>query len=782
MPSNSVVPDFASHLAQKSGGKVSHKVFRSPITLWRLCYLAFCLTGLAVTTAAQVEAPPGVPVGAIGKPGATATYRLKYAVVVPGSVVRTFTLGVGAVDESRNSQWLCLSARKANGEQFRVYLLSAGYPPATLTAARPVVKRYLLQEGSSPAREYRNVLTGDPVLPAMGGWEYLLPRPAGAARQQPEPFPTEVSYLGQRYERESLSQGSQVSPPGEVKTILLRPDVLIGPESNRRQKDETRRYDESDYQYVKLTRDDYRLMAQAGINCVQVDAEQAPWAEELGLFYWGGGGVLKFPESLYRSQYLGPTLFLDEPAVGTRDYVLRLRLEKDPDFRKNITPQAAFEAFRQHYAEAMHGAPYELMHELAAITGDDPLKSLPGWTGFGRTMGNMHFAQENLFSWETMVATADYELSQDPQVPAAFVFEPPGRIGSRRTLPEMDMTYGVQMRPDDPLAFTNIIFGFLRGAARLTHKSWGISIYGQVQQEDSPWWLTHAYDMGATRFFFWDNAGLAAVPFGEVLALSRHLSTYADMHPRRELSELTRSAEVAILLPSGYTLGHVYMGRGPLWGLHELNLERTNLSGVKYRTVMSNFFVEIERCLKLGLDFDLLWDLPGLNLQGYRETVRIREDGKVEVMSDGRSTVLPGPRVPPRAQGLPPALAVTLSSAATTDGLEMSARAVVVEKSAPVYYTFGAAPNGVVYNEMVAWELYGQQGEDHQFLGPQNREHAVNRTASGAEVRVRFKVIKPGSYRLRAATVDTTGRTTVVWKSFVVTGEGPGKGLRWQAR
>ena len=83
---------------------------------------------------------------------------------------------------------------------------------------------------------------------------------------------------------------------------------------------------------------------------------------------------------------------------------------------------------------------------------------------------------------------------------------------------------------------------------------------------------------------------------------------------------------------------------------------------------------------------------------------------------------------------------------------------------------------------MVAWELYGPQAEDHQFLGPRDREHAVNRTASGAEVTVRFKVIKPGSYRLRAATVDTAGRTTVVWKSFVVRGEGPGKALRWQDR
>ena len=74
-----------------------------------------------------------------------------------------------------------------------------------------------------------------------------------------------------------------------------------------------------------------------------------------------------------------------------------------------------------------------------------------------------------------------YQLSQDPSVPEAMVFEPPGRIGTRRTMPEIDMTYGVQIPPDDPKALPAIIFGFLRGAARLTEKNWGVSIYGAVQ-------------------------------------------------------------------------------------------------------------------------------------------------------------------------------------------------------------------------------------------------------------------------------------------------------------
>jgi hypothetical protein len=713
--------------------------------------------------------------GAIGPPGQVASYQLKTAVVTPGSMVRTFTLALGEVEKSAagDHQWLCLSATKANGEQFRVFLLTAGYPPLTLEAARSTTLRYLFQEGSSPAREYRHALTGQAVLPAMGGWEYLMPRPARESTPT-DPFPSEVRYLGETYSRESLKQGTPVAPPPGAQVILLRPDVLIGPESNSRQKDETRRYDNSDYEYVRLTRDDYRTMADAGINCVQVNAEQAPWAEELGLYYWGGGAVLKYPESLYRSQYLGPTLFLDEPGVGTRDFVLRPRLQKDAAFRQSITPQAALEAFRIHFAEAMNGAPFELMYELAARP--DVNMPAPGARVAKASVGDMHFQQENLFSWETMVANSAYELSQDPKVPEAFVFEPPGSIGTRRTLPEMDMTYGVQIRPDDPQAFTSILFGFLRGAARATHKTWGVSIYGQVQQEDSAYWLTRAYDMGATRFFFWDNAGMAAVPFGEVLALGRHLRTYADLHPRRDLSELTRSADVAILLPPGYNLGHVYMGRGPLWGIHELNLERTNSQGVKYGTVMTNFFTEIERCLKLGENFDLLWDLPGLSISGYRETVRIREDGKVEVDGAGKRTLLAGPRIPPRAGGEPPELTLGVSTHSAAEGLAIFALAHLVETDAPVYYTRGHTHNGGVYNNMVEAELYGPAPEDHQFLMPDSP--APSPHGAGWDVRVPFKISQPGQYRLRLATVDTDGRSTVVWKTLAVAKDTPTGNLR----
>ena len=167
-----------------------------------------------------------------------------------------------------------------------------------------------------------------------------------------------------------------------------------------------------------------------------------------------------------------------------------------------------------------------------------------------------------------MVSSAIYQLSEDREgPPAAIVFEPPGRFGTRRTLPEMNMTYGCQIPVDDPKNLIEIIYGFLRGAARLTGKNWGMSIYGAVDRADTFWLQTHAYDLGATHFFYWDTYQLACVPYRECLAMSRNLSAHVSSHPNRDLTRLKKAAEIAILLPAGYNLGHVAMGKGSLWAL-----------------------------------------------------------------------------------------------------------------------------------------------------------------------------------------------------------------------
>lgn len=673
---------------------------------------------LLLGTVASTAAPP------LGPPGFHAQYT-----AASGNIA-SFEVRLGT-ESLEGFQWVQLTLHKRSDRStFRVWMLRD---------RGGAVRRYLVDEGSRGTREYAHELTGEAVLPSHGGWTF----------QWPDPLPLSLEsasrtsrLLGHPFQLDQARVEAVPEAPAstqKIRVVKLRPDLWIGPASNTRQKDETRRYDGSDYELIPLAQTDYRLMAASGITVGKaVTSDQQTWAEDAGLFFWGPHEHLPYPEFLYRSQYLGPSLFLDEPAVGTRDHDLRPRLAKDPAFRRAITPEIAFNAYKDHYAKTISKGPAQvLMRTLAQRKDVDP--------------GDMSFPQSNLFNWETMPTTAAWALRQDARVPSAMVFEPPGRVGARRTIPEFNMAYGTHFAADDLRVLPAIIGGFLRGAARQSNKDWGLSIYGAVERADSFFWLTRAYDLGATRFFFWDNYQLACVPFGEVLALSRHLRAHARQHPRRDPAALRRAATRVITLPAGYDLGHTHMGRGNLWGLPELNLERRNAQGVSYRAVMSRFFAEIERGLREGVEFDLVWDLPGLRLD-YPEVVRIREQNTAAAAQP--------------AFGNPPKLEVRV----TAGERRFTAIARIRETDSPVYYTHGAGASGILQNAMVLWELYGPEPEDYTFLMAPGMRPTVRQTGPPGqyEVECTFEASKPGAYRLRAATADLHGRTAVVWTELKV--------------
>lgn len=629
--------------------------------------IGVCGQGAARTEGPDVASP-------LGAPGMSYRFELE-APASRQAPVAEFALTLGDVDTgpSTSGQWVRLEATSSERRAFRVWLLVK--PDADLRPWRfpaRAILRYLHQEGGAVPVEYLDGSRSGPVLPSLVEWQYLWPVAADSDGGTAGGVPR-VRYLGHHYRGAATSADPFRRFTGQPRLVRLYPDRWIGVPSNTRQKDPRRRYDNSEYEYQRLSREDYRTMAEAGMTCLRVDAEQSAWVDSLDVFYWGVSPVeLPFPECLYRSAYLGPALFLDEPAVVTRDHSLRPRLEKEPDFRRSLSPQVALTAFEQHFQQVLKdGAPSQLQRALEGRKNLD--------------LGTLRLRQANLYSWETMIATAAYQLSRDPEVPSAIVFEPPGRLGTTRTLPEMNMAYGCQIPVDDPKNLTAILYGFLRGAARLTGKSWGTSIYGAVDGRDAPWFLAQAYDLGATRFFFWDNAALACVPFDECLALTRILRRHAESRPPRNLERLRHAAEIALLVPPGYNLGHVHMGRGNLWGLGELNLERINAQGVPYRKVMSTLFLEIEHCLRDGVDFDLLWDLPAPSPKGYREIRRVLESGDLEVLADGRRTATQGPRQPHRPPGAPPELSVELSLARGRAPVEVAAKATVRETTAPVY-------------------------------------------------------------------------------------------------
>ena len=693
----------------------------------------------------------------IGKPGLKLSYSSR-AKELPGSVIRKIELTLGAVEEIVGVpyQWLQLTAEKENRQTFSIWILASAYPSESLEIAQENISRYILSKRDSNPIEFLNHNSGTSVLPNTGAWKHLLPRPE-KGKNPIDPKEKIVKYLGHEYKLDSRKQSNIPTAPNGTVVIRLTPDLLIGVPHNTKIKDETRKWDDSDYEYIQLTKDNYSEMIEAGINCFRVDSEQAKWIETEDVYYWGiGGSNVAYPECLYKSNYIGPALFFDEPMVGTRDHVIRPKLREDPDLAKTLTPQKVFEEFKKVFHEKKYEeGPTRLLKELDKREDVD--------------IGNINFLQQNMYTWETMVSSAIYQLSEgDGSPPNAMVFEPPGRIGTRRILPELNMVFDCQIPADEPKNFIGIIYGFLRGAARVTGKDWGMSVYGQMLRSDAFWYMTHAYDKGASHFFFWDTHKLAAVPYNEYLALSRNLRSHAESFPNRNMEKLKFASEVAILLPEFYNLGHVSMGIGNISALPSLNMERKNSYGVQYRDVMSNFFVEIERCIRLGVEYDLFWNLENLKLDNYREIVNIREDGKVEVTKNGQSKLLNSARKPERPEGILPQLDVKVISESKKTPFAITAHAKVTEGSAPIYYTLGADTNGIYNNQYVLWELFGPDEEDHSKLWTERWDVSVSEDNNSAVVEIKFKINKPGSYRLRVSTTDVAGRSTVVWTNINV--------------
>src|SRR5437762_2886417 len=124
--------------------------------------VAAAFLGAGVAIAADVLAQPRAPLGPAGR---QAHYQLESKIAAPESVVNKFTISLGPLEKVGEEfhQWLGLEATKINGDQFRIWLLSAGFPQATMETERRAIARYILQEGSAQPQEFRNRTDGRAV-------------------------------------------------------------------------------------------------------------------------------------------------------------------------------------------------------------------------------------------------------------------------------------------------------------------------------------------------------------------------------------------------------------------------------------------------------------------------------------------------------------------------------------------------------------------------------------------------------------------------------------------
>jgi hypothetical protein len=68
---------------------------------------------------------------------------------------------------------------------------------------------------------------------------------------------------------------------------------------------------------------------------------------------------------------------------------------------------------------------------------------------------------------------------------------------------------------------------------------------------------------------------------------------------------------------------------------------------------------------------------------------------------------------------------------------------------------------------LALWELFGPGAEDYRQLSGRVVT-PLGREGGSAVVETQFALDQPGRYRLRAATTDLAGRSTVVWNEIKV--------------
>lgn len=486
---------------------------------------------------------------------------------------------------------------------------SAQSPPLfsvrALTSSNPLdgsstpihFKRYMLHiPETGETYEYVNVHTRRALLPPWKNFQKdFIPRKAKGAGTQ-NGFPETASYLGHTLSLREVETQAQWNSWPEAKTLFLDPELLVGTGRNFRDAEGHRLPQlpqRTDYTYVLFTREDYRIMIDAGMNLFTVNPEQSTWIRSEPVFYIrsaGGSPPLSYPADLYRSNYLGSVMFMDEPAI---------LMVGDPNIHRTLRYFSdAVNVLQQHIREDYKCA-FDLENQLREA---------------GVNLGDMRLEQYDFPAWETMYQTAYYQLSAGL---AGFVHE------GRYRLPEFDSAVAKwtdKPRKHSAEEMLRYHYAFLRGAARQTGKHWGTAIYGQADPQIAPLAVTLAYDMGARYIWFWTSDHDHHVPWPEQLALARTLKQHAAKHPRRSIFANRPILDKAVAVPYGWLID-----LGDLWWVRALDQKLESPYAQRYLRIMRRFHTEVQKALDSGEEFDVVVD-NGRSIRGYRSVVRINAD------------------------------------------------------------------------------------------------------------------------------------------------------------
>ncbi|MBN2507179.1 MAG: hypothetical protein JXQ71_10830 [Verrucomicrobia bacterium] len=572
------------------------------MNLVRSCCAAvpgFLLFSIAAGTAATAGARP--------EPGLRARYLALTAWRGdPTPVVSVdFVYGPRETVEGKTWQWWQLEARAEAGQDapplFQVRGLTSADPLAAgrarLEFARYMVRFPELRE----TLEYWNRPAGGARVPAWRDFDRcFVPRAAPAALWQ-RGVPETCEYLGHVLTLVHAGGTEAWAAWADANRLELDPELLVG--TGRSFKDrEGRRLPQQparqDYHYVPFTEADYREMIEAGINLFLVTPAQERWVRAAPVFYLRGAGgnpPLRYPADLYRANYAGEVMFMDEPSilmVGEKRIHNTLRYFSDAAALIEKRTRATYES-------AEHYGAYALEKALR---------------GQGVNFGDMRLEQWDYPSWETLYDTTFYQMKGGGN---GLVHE------GRYQLEPFDRAIAAftgEMRRHTGAELLQYHYAFLRGGTRPFGKFWGTAIYGQCDTNLAPLAVTMAYDLGARYVWFWTSDHDHHVPWIEQIALARTLKEHARRHPRPSLATRPPPVDTAIAIPNGY-----FLSLDNLWWVRVLDKEGRNEASRHYRRLMKRALDAAHGCMDRGESFDLTVD-DGRPIEGYRRVVRV--DGR----------------------------------------------------------------------------------------------------------------------------------------------------------
>lgn len=535
---------------------------------------------------------------AVNKPPLRALYKAALPPNPHQKLIASVEIAVAPAPDRENLHWYKLNCTKVSGDSFTIWLLADANPFSTASTAKANFHRYILREPGQTPLEYINQRSGKALLPLFDFRERLLPH---SADDTDEILFEKGFFLGHPLKRQKNLTPQPVNPPENITKLFLNPDLLIGTSRNFRDDGTGRKTEKDNYNYTPFTEKNYDEMIAAGINYFTPKQQQVNWICRRAVFYEGYSPEIAFPEELFRSNFRGLSMFIDEPAC-------RLAGKYEP----NASPSDAVKLIQNHIKARRTNKGY---HNLLLKNGID--------------LGSLELLEPAVPLWETYVGTSYYQLEAYPY---GLVQEcrwqiHPGNFDRGRMLQRINARFGTDI-PIEPNNLFLWYYSQIIGPARALNARWGMSIYGHAEPELRLPSMKLAYDLGASFIWFWTSDHNHHVPYTEQLALTRQITDYARTHPRANLQKLLRRAKVAIVLPYGYTLPSCWLLS--MFGSHIFSLDRKNKFDITYQQLLAPAIKEIERCLKNNIPYDVIPAGKQFNPGEYEEVIRIEENGSVK--------------------------------------------------------------------------------------------------------------------------------------------------------